>query len=316
MQPVGALNGKVAIVTGAGQGLGKAYALRLAEEGAKVVVNDLGAGMSGEGADPSRAQAVVDQIIANGGEAIANGESVSSWASAEAVVASAVRDYGRLDILINNAGSQRPDLIWNVSEEDYDSLTDSHLKGTFAMVRHAVPFFMEQGAGVIINTGSSAGLGQYGSSVYASAKEGIAGFTRSIARDLGPKGIRANLIRPIAETPRSGTPRIRELALEAELEHQFPFSSDVFVTKMKRMAVPSSEAADFVVWLCTEDAAHLNGEDFTVRGKEISLMSAPQATRTIVGKDRWDLDALSHSEAGRELHGRLVNRFVGVRGRS
>ena len=177
--------GKVAVVTGAGRGIGRCEALLLAQQGAKVVVNDLGGAPTGEGADKSVAQMVADEIKAAGGEAVANTDSVTTMEGGKAIIDSAIKNFGRLDILINNAGNLRPKPIWEMTEQDWDLVINVHLKGTFTCTRHAAPIFREQRSGVIVNTASESGLGHYGMANYSAAKEGIVGFTRTVARDLG-----------------------------------------------------------------------------------------------------------------------------------
>ena len=155
------LAGKVAIVTGAGNGIGRAEALLLARQGAKVVVNDLGGDTKGEGESIGVAEKVVQEIKGFGGAAVANGDSVASFEGAARIVNTAIKAFGRLDILVNNAGNSRSRVIYNLSEEDWDAVIAVHLKGCFNMVRHAAPIFREQRSGVIVNTGSESGLGPF-----------------------------------------------------------------------------------------------------------------------------------------------------------
>jgi NAD(P)-dependent dehydrogenase (short-subunit alcohol dehydrogenase family) len=199
--------GRVAIVTGAGRGVGRAYALMLAEQGAKVVVNDLGGSASGEGADLTPAQEVVNEIKAAGGEAIVDGSDVSDWSQSEAMIRSAIDTFGGLDILINNAGILRDRMMVNMTEDDWDSVIKVHLKGTFAPCHHAANYWrLESKAGRqrdarIINTSSGSGLfGNIGQANYGAAKAGIASFTIIIARELSRIGVTANAIAPRAQT--------------------------------------------------------------------------------------------------------------------
>jgi len=306
------LAGKVAVITGAGQGIGRAHALRLAEEGAKIVVNDLGAALSGEGSDATRAEAVAEEIRSNGGEAIANAESIADWEGARRLIESAVESFGRIDILVNNAGNHRPNLIGDVQEDDFDITMHIHLKGSFATIHHAAPYFTNQRSGAIVNTGSDSGLGHYGNSVYSAAKEGIAGLTRTVARDLGPYNVRCNMIRPAAVTKRVGAKKMSGLVHQAEVEFGFPSAAEFWTTKIDFPNLDPVFIADFSTWLCTDAASHINGRTFRVHGSEISLMSDPQAIRTIFANGRWDFDSLASSAtAGQRLHGELVNPYKG-----
>src|SRR5437667_10089256 len=204
---MGALDGKVAIVTGAGRGIGRGEALLLASEGAKVVVNDLGGAREGEGADKTPAQEVADEIVAGGGEAVANYDDVASWPGAEGLIGQAIDAFGKLDILVNNAGILRDGMSFNLSEEDWDSVIRVHLKGHFAPSRFAAVYWREQSkagepvSGRIINTSSESGLfGNAGQSNYAAAKAGIASMTIVLARELQRTGVRVNAICPVART--------------------------------------------------------------------------------------------------------------------
>src|SRR5438874_13123553 len=201
------LSGKVAIVTGAGRGIGRSHALALADAGAKVVVNDLGAGVAGEGADLGPAEQVVEEIRAAGGEASTNGENVADFAGAERLVQQAIEEFGRLDILVNNAGILRDRMIVNMTEDEWDSVVAVHLKGHFAPTRHAAAYWRERSKagkevrGRVINTSSPSGLfGNVGQANYGAAKAGIAGLTLIAAQELGRFGVTVNCIAPNART--------------------------------------------------------------------------------------------------------------------
>ncbi|MDX6483130.1 MAG: hypothetical protein QOE95_901, partial [Gaiellaceae bacterium] len=201
------LDGKVAIVTGAGRGIGREHALALAEAGATVVVNDLGATLAGEGSDTTPAQQVVAEIEAAGGVAAANGDDVADFAGAERMVAQAIDAYGRLDILVNNAGITRDRMLVNMSEEEWDSVLAVHLKGHFAPTRHAAAYWREQSKageevrGRVINTSSPSGVfGNVGQTNYGAAKAGIAGFTIIAAQELAHYGVTVNCLAPNART--------------------------------------------------------------------------------------------------------------------
>jgi 3-oxoacyl-[acyl-carrier protein] reductase len=315
------LAGRVAVVTGAGRGIGRSVALSLARAGAKVVVNDLGCDLEGQGADAAPAEAVADEIRTAGGDAIANGKSVATMHGAQHVIEAALEAFGGLDILVNVAGIIRPNLIFDATEEDFDTTFAVHMKGTFGTVRHAAPHFRAQRSGVIINVGSDSGLGNYGNSLYAAAKEAIAGFSRSIARELGPYNARCNMIRPWAATRMGQATKLRELIQECEQEHGFPAAGDIWFTEMpgeEGGGAASAEAvaemspdqvAGFVTWLCTDAAAHLNGETFRVKQGELGLMSDPAVVRTVFHKGDWDLQALNDPALAAYLFRDLKNRF-------
>lgn len=204
---MGICEGRVAIVTGAGRGVGRAYALKLAQEGAKVIVNDLGGTASGEGADLTPAQEVVEEIRAGGGEAEVNGADVSDWQQAQAMIQQAIDRFGGLDILVNNAGILRDRMMVNMSEEDWDLVIKVHLKGTFAPSHHAANYWrIESKAGRqrdarIINTSSGSGLfGNIGQTNYGAAKAGVASFSIIAARELSRIGVTVNAIAPRAQT--------------------------------------------------------------------------------------------------------------------
>jgi NAD(P)-dependent dehydrogenase (short-subunit alcohol dehydrogenase family) len=270
---MGLLDGKVAIVTGAGQGLGREEALALANAGASVVVNDLGTSLAGEGADRSAAQKVVDEIRAAGGVAIANHGDVSSWSGARDVVAQAWNEFGRLDVLVNNAGVLRDRMSFNMGEEEFDLVMRVHCKGHFAMTRHACERWRDaakrggQVYGRIVNTASEAGLlGPAGNSNYAMAKAAIAALTISIAREMGKYGVTSNFIAPRARTRM--TDSMPNSSMFAKPESGF----DTF-----HPAWP----AELVVFLASEAAGDLNGQGFIVWGGEVQLLRGWRVARSI-----------------------------------
>src|SRR5271156_3687913 len=286
------LAGKVAIVTGAGNGIGRAEALLLARQGAKVVVNDLGGDTKGDGHDLGIAQKVVQEIQAFGGEAVANGDSVASFQGGANIVNTAIKNFGRLDILINNAGNSRSRVIYNLTEEDWDAVIAVHLKGCFNTVRHAAPIFREQRSGVIINTGSESGLGHFGQANYSAAKEGIVGFTRTVARDLGRFGIRCNAIRPRAtDTRLAGGEGGGE---EAGKKLAQSFGKNVIGNRGFTTPRPprAEEVAALVAWLCTDSMAGVNGRTFQIGGGEVGLWSEPELIRASFREEGWDIDSL------------------------
>src|SRR3954466_7721280 len=201
------LSGKVAIVTGAGRGIGREHALALARAGAKIVVNDLGASLAGEGADEGPAHDVVREVEALGGEAIANGENVADFSGAQRLVEQAIAHFGRLDILVNNAGILRDRMLVNMDEHEWDAVLDVHLKGHFAPTRHAAAYWRERSKageevrGRVVNTASPSGVfGNIGQANYGAAKAGIAGFTVIVAQELQRYGVTVNCLAPNART--------------------------------------------------------------------------------------------------------------------
>ncbi len=284
------LAGKVAIITGSGRGIGRCEALLMAQQGAKVVVSDIGT--DSEGA--STAGKVAAEIRAAGGEAVPLTDSVSTMEGARRTVEQAVQSYGRLDILVNNAGLRAGNPIDKLTEEQWDLIADSHLKASFAMIKFAVPVFKRQGGGIIVNTGSEAGLGMIFNSAYAAAKEGIAGLTRSVAREQGRFGIRCNMIRPRANVNTGGgawgrevfakwTPMVKALGRY--------WIGDRGMSGLNRAAHPE-QVAELVVWLCTDAAANVNGRSFYVAGEEVGLWSEPELIRSLARPGGWDLDSL------------------------
>jgi len=290
----GRLEGKVAIVTGAGRGIGRGEALLLASEGARVVVNDLGGSPAGDGADSSPADEVVSEIKKMGSDAIANYDNVASMEGGERMVKQALDTFDRLDILVNNAGILRDRMIFNMSEEEWDAVVAVHLKGHFTVTKYASLVFRQQRSGRIVGTSSESGLGNMGQGNYSAAKEGIVGLTRTLALDLGRYGVTANSIRPRAGTRLTLTPELRA-AMEraraaAKASGAEPSTSGEAISQMDELK--PELVAPLVVFLCTDKAANVNGRDFIVGGNEISLMSLPEKERTIYREGGWTLDAL------------------------
>jgi NAD(P)-dependent dehydrogenase (short-subunit alcohol dehydrogenase family) len=262
---MGLLDGKVAIVTGAGRGLGREEALALAAEGARVIINDIGVSVAGDGADKSPAGEVVEEISKAGGTAMTNHEDISDWAGAGRTVEQAYATWGRLDILVNNAGVLRDRMNFNMSEAEFDLVMKVHCKGHFAMIHHACTRWREAAKqsgsvyGRVINTSSEAGLmGSAGNSNYAMAKAAIAALTISIGREMGKYGVTANFIAPRARTRMTDT--MPNNAMFAKPESGF----DVF-----NAAWP----AQLVVFLASEAASDINGQGFVVWGGEVMLVS-------------------------------------------
>lgn len=274
---MGALDGKVAIVTGAGRGIGRAEALLLAREGAKVVVNDLGVELSGEGKDHRVADSVVREIKEAGGEAVANFDSVSDFNAAKRIIDTAIDAFGKLDILVNNAGFIRDRIIFKMSEEEFDSVVAVHLKGTFNCSRWACAYFRERAAGGrIINTTSAAGLvGNIGQTNYAAAKAGIAIMTLVWSMEMEKYGVTCNAIAPSART------RMTESTF-GELEEEtggFDFASP-------------DNIAPLVAYLASDHAQGISGKIFGVQGGDIEIYRVWHAEKSISKDGRWTMEEL------------------------
>ena len=284
---MGTLEGRVAIITGAGRGIGREHALLFASEGAKVVVNDLGGSLDGSGTEGSPAEQVAAEITSLGGEAIANHDNIAEWEGGERLIKSAVEAFGDLHVLVNNAGILRDRVLVNLSEEDWDSVINVHLKGHFVPTRHAATYWREQAkAGKtvkasVINTSSTSGLiGNVGQANYGAAKAGIAAFTVIIAEELARYGVRANAIAPAART---------------RMTESTPGLSDV--------VVKPSDAAKFDTWdpanisplvaaLATQDC-EITGKVFFVQGGTVRLFQNWTMTQTLEKNDRWTVAELS-----------------------
>jgi NAD(P)-dependent dehydrogenase (short-subunit alcohol dehydrogenase family) len=282
------LKGKVAIVTGGGRGIGRAEALLFAEEGANVVVNDLGSAPDGSGKDASPAAEVVKEIKGKGGEAVANHDDVATVEGGENIIKTALDAFGRVDILVNNAGLYRDRMIFKMTPEEWDIVMKVDLYGVYNCTRPACVLFREQRSGRIINTSSEAGLGNMGQANYSSAKEGVIGFTRTVARDMGRYGVTCNAIRPRAATRITDLPELREAIERAKKEGTaMPPGADVM------MSLPQpDEMVPFVIYLATDEAANINGRTFLVTGDKISLYSEPEEIKTIETKTRFTVDEL------------------------
>ena len=282
---MGHLDGKSALVTGAGRGIGRAVAMLLAEEGAGVVVNDLGTGLDGQGEDTALAQQVVDEIKAKGGSAVANTQSITDYDAAGEMIETAVNEFGKIDIVVNVAGILRDRMIFNMTEEEYDAVAAVHLDGTFNTVRHASSRMREQKSGRIINFSSVSAWGSPGQANYAAAKYGILGFTAVLANSLNRYNVTSNAILPYATTRMiDSTPRGQQF----RDEHG----------KLPSEAAEGTEGdpgnvAPMVAYLATDAAHVVNGHFFGVRGHSISLYSHWEIAKVIRAETGWDLDSLS-----------------------
>jgi len=278
------LKGRVAIVTGSGQGIGRAIAVAMAKEGARVVTNNRRPGTSG-----GDAETIAKEIIALGGQAVPFFGSVSEFAVAEKLIQTAVDNFGRVDIVVNNAGADAPRMVWNMTEEDWDRCVDSFLKGSFNCTRFACGLMREQRWGRIINTTSTAWLGTVGHCNYGAAKAGLVGLTRAVAREMGRYGVTCNAYAPTAAT---------RFTLSEEIVAGFRKRFEAGLMTKERFEEltnpPAPETvAPFIVYLCTDAAADINGQVFDVTGGNIAIYSEPVKKKSIVKKKGlWTVEEL------------------------
>ncbi len=297
----GKLAGRTAVVTGAGRGIGRAVALMLAQEGAKVVVNDPGVSVDGTGHDDGPAQQVVAEIKAAGGTAVANTDSVADTAGGERMVQQAMDEFGRLDILINVAGILRDRMIFNMAEAEWDDVIAVHLKGHFNTIKPASQIMRQQRYGRIVNFSSISGLrGISGQSNYGAAKAGIAGMTRVVARDLGRYGVTCNAIAPGAQTRMIATIPDASRALRATTQ------TGQTAPPPRIVEATPEHVAPMTVWLCTDDAWNVNGKIFHVAGGTVALAHEETPIQAIEKNDKWTLDELIALVPSQLMHG-IVN---------
>jgi NAD(P)-dependent dehydrogenase (short-subunit alcohol dehydrogenase family) len=278
----GVVDGRVVIVTGAGRGIGRAHALAFAAEGAKVVVNDIGAGIDGSATGESPAEQVVAEIVAAGGEAVVNGDDVADWAGAENLIRTAIDTYGRLDVLVNNAGFLRDRMLVGMSEQEWDAVVRVHLKGHFATLRHAAAYWraeVKSGNPVdarIVNTSSGAGLqGSIGQGNYAAAKAGIAEMTIQAAAELKNYGVTVNAIAPAARTRMTvGAGGAMAEAMAAP-EEGFD-------------AMAPENISPLVVWLGSVESKDVTGRVFEVEGGKITVAEGWRHGPTEDKGARWE----------------------------
>jgi NAD(P)-dependent dehydrogenase (short-subunit alcohol dehydrogenase family) len=279
------LKDKVAVVTGSGRGIGRAIVMALAEEGAKVVVNNPTA---------EKADEVVDEIKAKGGVAIPNYDSVATYEGGTNIINAAVDSYGKIDILVNNAGVLRDRMIFNMTPEEWDIVIKVHLYGAFNCGQPASKLMRQQRSGRIINIISGVGVaGGSGQANYGAAKAGMAGFTRVCARDLGRYGITVNAVHPSAATRMTLSDTVldsRKVRAERGVAGSAAVSRDD--ARAEREALMPEDAAPIVVYLASDAAAHINGQLFAARGGIVALYSHPAQVKTIYKEGRWTLDEL------------------------
>ena len=291
------LRDKVAIVTGAGRGIGRGVASLMAEEGAKVVVVDPGVNVDGSGFDQSIAEQVASEINEAGGTAVACTESVTSMLGGERIVQTAVDSFGKLDIVVTVAGILRDRMVFNMTEEEWDDVIAVHLKGTFTVVKHACILFRQQRSGRVITFSSTSGLyGNSGQANYGAAKDGIAGFTRVVARDMGRYGATANAISPSAAT--------RMTVSVPDEARNLRAARGITVTGSTLRGEPE-DVAPMVVWLASDEASHVNGHVFHVTEGLVTLLNEPEEVNTISKEGKWTVEELARVvpvTLGFELH--------------
>ena len=283
------LDGKVCIVTGAGHGIGRAHALELARHGASVVVNDLGTSVTGDGADHKAADLTVELITQRGGTAVASYDDVADYDAAGRLVQQAVDAFGRLDVLVNNAGIVRDGAIWNMTEADFDAVIRVHLKGTWAPSHHAARHWRarakagERVTGRIINTTSGAGLvGNFGQSNYATAKAGIAGLTQTLSLELYKLGVTVNAVGPAAATRITGTMPGAPAVIEADE-----------VPEDEWNPMDPAVSSPLVAWLASDESQHVTGQVIRAVGEQIVWMRGWSEGPSISnGGRRWDATTL------------------------
>ncbi|GAB3489324.1 NAD(P)-dependent dehydrogenase (short-subunit alcohol dehydrogenase family) [Amycolatopsis cihanbeyliensis] len=285
----GMVDDRVVIVTGAGRGIGRAHALAFAAEGARVVVNDAGTGLAGDGASGGPAQRVVSEIVAAGGSAVASTDDVADWAGAENLVRTALEEFGRLDVLVNNAGFLRDRMLVNLGEDEWDAVIRVHLKGHFAPMRHAVAHWRAEAkagrtpSARVINTSSGAGLlGSIGQGNYSAAKAGVAGLTVVAAAEFARYGVTVNAIAPAART------RMTERA----------FAEDMAAPEDGFDAMAPENISPLVVWLGSTESAEVTGRVFEVDGGRVSLAQAWRHGPAADKGARWEPAELGPVVAG------------------
>jgi NAD(P)-dependent dehydrogenase (short-subunit alcohol dehydrogenase family) len=275
-----ALEGKVALVTGAGGGIGRDFALAMATAGARVVVNDLGTSVKGEGRDAGPAQQVVDEIKAQGGSAVASTDSVAEWESANRIVQCALDAFGKIDVVVNNAGILRDRFFFNMSVEEWRAVIDVHLNGSFYVARAAAPYFKSQQSGAYVHMTSTSGLiGNLGQANYSAAKLGIVGLSKSIALDMAKYNVRSNCIAPFAWSRMIGS-------IPAETDDQ-----KARVEKLKFME--TSKIAPLAVFLSSDSAREISGQIFSVRANELFLMSQSRPLKVVHRAEGWTPESIA-----------------------
>jgi len=283
------LKDRVAVVTGAARGIGREIALLMAQLGARVVVNDYGGSEAGQGTTQAPANDVVEEIRKAGGQAVASYDSVATMAGGERIVQTAIDAFGRLDIVVNNAGILRDRMIFNMTEEEWDAVIDTHLKATFAVTRAAAPRMKEQRSGRFVNMTSTSGLvGNIGQANYAAAKLGIVGLTKVVALDMARYNVTANCISPFAWTRMIGTIPTETAAQKARVE------------KIKKMS--PAHIAPVAAFLASDAAKDITGQVIGVRGKEIMLFGHMRPIMRVHHAEGWTVERLAEMFPGTLQH--------------
>jgi NAD(P)-dependent dehydrogenase (short-subunit alcohol dehydrogenase family) len=275
-----ALEGKSVVVTGAGGGIGRDFALTMAAAGARILVNDIGTSVKGEGRDAGPAQLAVDEIRRQDGVAVANTDSVADWESANRIVQSAIDSFGKIDVVVNNAGILRDRFFFNMSIDEWRAVIDVHLNGSFYVSRAAAPYFKSQNSGCYVHMTSTSGLvGNLGQANYSAAKLGIVGLSKSIALDMAKYNVRSNCISPFAWSRMIGS-------IPTETDEQ-----RARVEKLKSME--TAKIAPLAVFLASDAAQDVTGQIFAVRANEIFLMSQSRPLRSVHRAEGWSAETIS-----------------------
>ena len=268
------LDGKVAVVTGAGGGIGREIALALAAEGVSIVVNDIGVSLSGDGGSESPAQETSGLITQKGGKAVISNESVSSWDSAQLVIKKAIDTFGKIDIIVNNAGILRDTIFHKMDPTDWENVINVHLNGSFYVSRAAAPFFREQNSGSFVHMTSTSGLiGNFGQANYSAAKLGIVGLSKSIALDMSRYNVRSNCIAPFAWS---------------RMTNSIPSNTDAERERVERLKkMTPDKNAPLAVFLASEAAKDISGQIFSARLNELFIFNHNRPVKSVHSENGW-----------------------------